>query len=160
MNVFTVSLFGHRWIEDLRKLEKNIKPIIKELLENNTYVNFLIGRNGDFDEYAASVIKTVRKDMGMENSEITLVLPYTVANIEYYEKYYDFIVIPEIVYGSHPKFSITARNRWMVENSQLVVAYVERKKGGAYEAVKYAEKTGVKIINLCDKLFPQDGRGV
>ena len=90
----------------------------------------------------------MRKESGEENSEIILVLPYTVANIEYYEKYYDDIIIPDRVYSAHPKSAIILRNRWMIESSDLVVVYVEHKTGGAYTAMKYAEKLNKRIINI------------
>ena len=78
-------------------------------------------------------------------------LPYHVADIEYYHKYYDSIIIPECVSGVYPKSAITARNRWIVEESELVIVNVERNNGGAYTAMKYAEKLNKKIINLCGK---------
>ena len=148
MDAFVVSLFGHREIEDLRKLEDKLTPIIKELMRTKMYVVFLIGRNGEFDECAASILKRVRKESEEENSEIILVLPYTVADIEYYEKYYDDIIIPDRLYSAHPKSAIILRNRWMIESSDLVVVYVEHKTGGAYTAMKYAEKLNKRIINI------------
>ena len=80
-----------------------------------------------------------------------MVLPYTVADLEYYEKYYDSIIIPESLHGAHPKAAITLKNRWMIEQSDLVMIYVEREKGGAYAAMKYAEKLNKRIINLYTK---------
>ena len=151
MNIFTVSLFGHRELDDLRRVDERLIPILKELMRTKKYVAFLIGRNGEFDEYAASVIKQVQKEFGSYNNEITLVLPYSVADIEYYEKYYDSIMIPECVSGVHPKSAITLKNRWMIEQSDLVIVYVERNKGGAYNALKYAEKHRKKIINLVQR---------
>ena len=38
----------------------------------------------------------------------------------------------------------------MVEQSDLVIVNVERNKGGAFTAMKYAEKQHKKIINLYD----------
>lgn len=149
MNIFTVSLFGHREIENLRQLEDKLIPIIKELIQTKSYVVFLIGRNGEFDEYAASLIKQAQKDFGKENNDIVLVLAYIVSNIEYYEKYYDSVVIPESIYGVHHKNAITLKNQWMIDCSDLVIVNVERNKGGAYTAMKYAEKNNKKIINLC-----------
>ena len=148
MEIFTVSLFGHREIHDLKRIEEQLILIIKEIMQIKSYVAFLIGRNGEFDEYAASVIKQLQKDFGKERFDITLVLPYTVADLEYYEKYYDHIIVPESVYGVHPKAAITLKNRWMVEQSDLVIAYIERDEGGAYKAIKYAEKLNKKVINL------------
>ena len=151
MNIFTVSLFGHRKMDDLRRLNEQLAPIIKKLIKTKPYVSFLIGRNGEFDEYAASVIKRAQKELGKENNDITLVLPYTVADIAYYEKYYDSIIIPESLYGAHPKSAITLKNRRMIEQSDLVIFYVEHEKGGAYAAMKYAEKLNKEMINLYTK---------
>ena len=151
MNDFVVSLFGHREIDDLFRLEKLLLPVIKELIRTKPYVSFLIGRNGEFDEYAASVIKRLQKAKGKENNDMTLVLPYSVANIEYYGSYYDDIIIPEGLCGVHSKAAITQRNRWMVERCDLVILYVDRKRGGAYSAMKYAKRLKKKIINLCDE---------
>lgn len=148
MNIFTVSLFGHRKIDNLIRLEDQLTSLIRKLIQTNSYVAFLIGRNGEFDEYAASVIKHVQKAVGKESSDISLVLPYEVAKLEYYKKYYDNIIIPESVSGAHPKFAITLKNRWMIEQSDLVIAYVEHSHGGAYTAMKYAEKLSKKIIVL------------
>ena len=148
MSIFTVSLFGHREIDDLWRLNDQLTPIIKELIQTKSYIVFLIGRNGEFDEYAASVIKLVQRELGKENSDMSLVLPYKVSDIEYYEKYYDSIVIPESLFGAHPKSAITLKNRQMIEQSDLVIVYVKHNKGGAYTAMKYAEKLNKKVINL------------
>lgn len=148
MDIFTVSLFGHREIDDLRQLENRLMPILRELIKNKPYVAFLIGRNGEFDEYGASVIKRAQKENGKENNDMALVLPYRVANVEYYEKYYDNVIIPEDVYGAHHKVAIMLRNRWMVDKSDLVIVYVEREYGGAFKAMKYAELLGKTVINL------------
>ena len=150
MNIFTVSMFGHREIGDLRRLNESLLPIVKELIKTKTYVSFLIGRNGEFDEYAASVIKRAQKKLENINNDITLVLPYTVADIQYYEKYYDHVMIPESLYGVHPKSAITKKNQWMVEQSDLVIVWVERNKGGAYAAMEYAKKLGKYVVNLCE----------
>ncbi len=148
MDIYTVSLFGHRLIQDMRQLENKLKPIIEELIKMKYYVSFLIGRCGDFDEYVASVIKRAQKAAGIENNDLILVLPYKVADIEYYENYYDSIIIPECVSTAHPKSAITLRNRWMVEQSDLVIVYVEHDDGGAYNAMKYAKKLNKKLINI------------
>ena len=148
MNVFTVSLFGHRRIDDLRKLENRLIPILRELIQGERYVNFLIGRNGEFDEYAASLIKRVQREVWGENCDLTLVLPYTVADMKYYGAYYDCVVIPEELWSVHPKSAITAKNRWMIERSELVIVYLERNRGGAYAAMKYAERLHRRVVNL------------
>ena len=85
MDFYTVSLFGHRKIENLFRLEDVLVPVIKDLMLTKEYISFLIGRNGEFDEFAASVIKRLQKEVRKDNNDMTLVLPYVVANLEYYE---------------------------------------------------------------------------
>ena len=148
MKIYTVSFFGHRDLYDLRRIDERLEPILEGLIRTKSYVAFLIGRNGEFDKYAASVIKRVQREVGKENSDMTLVLPYAVADMEYYEKYYDDIVIPDSVGTVHPKLAITMKNRWMIDRSDLVIVNVERDKGGAFAAMRYAEKQNKKIINL------------
>ena len=148
MDVFNVSLFGHREIRDLRGVDIQLFRIIEDLLRTKIYVGFLIGRNGVFDEYAASLIKRCQKEIKSENSDMTLVLPYAVADISYYEKYYDNIIIPECMLGVHPKSAIGLRNRWMVEHSDLVIVFAEYDSGGAYNAMRYAIKLNKRIIRI------------
>ena len=154
MNVFTVSLFGHRKIDNLQQVDNALFPIIQELMRTREYVSFLVGRSGEFDEYAASVIKRVQKVVDKGNGEMTLVLPYTVADLEYYENYYDNIVIPDNIYGAHPKAAIALKNKWMIEQSSLVIVYVKYNGGGAYAAMKYAERLKKRIINLYESALP------
>lgn len=73
------------------------------MLHTKEYVEFYLGRNGDFDIMAASVIKRLQKEFSDDNSVMILVLPYPVKDFEYYEEYYDEIVIPKDLYGVHPK---------------------------------------------------------
>jgi len=146
MDIFTVSLFGHREMNHLWALENRLIPKIRELIQTTPFVAFWVGRNGAFDEYAASIIKSVQKEQDRKNSDLTLVLPYMVADVEYYQKYYDSVVIPDCLRGVYPKSAITLRNRWMIEQSDLVIIYIERNKGGAYQALKHAEKMGKNTV--------------
>ena len=40
------------------------------------------------------------------------------------------------------------RNMFMVDNSSFCLSYVTRQSGGSWNTVKYAERRGIKIINL------------
>ena len=148
MNIYRVAFFGHRRIDRLGEIEEKLVPILKELILTKEYVEFYIGRNGEFDEFVASLIKRVQKQLGRGNSALILTLPYTVKDIEYYAEYYDEIVIPDVVGNAHPKGAITLRNKWMAEVCDLVICYIERKEGGAYSAVKYAKKIAKRVINI------------
>ena len=148
MQDYTVCFFGHRELCDLERIEARLTPILTELIRTHDYVSFLIGRNGEFDEFVASVIKRIQKAVEMRNNEMTLILPYTVSNLPYYETYYDSVLIPEPLHRVHPKAAITLKNRWMIEQSDLVIVNVERQSGGAYAAMKYAQQLQKPIINI------------
>ena len=54
VQIYTVSFFGHRRIADWQTAETRLFRQISELIKTKEYVEFLIGRNGDFDRLAAS----------------------------------------------------------------------------------------------------------
>lgn len=147
---YRVVLFGHRYFDAQRTLDERLYPLLQYLIQTKTFVEVYIGRNGEFDIYAASVVKRVQNSTGKANNEFICVLPYPEKDMEYYENYYDNVMIPDIG-KTHPKGAITKRNRWMIEQADLVICYIEREEGGAYTALKYAQKLEKAIINLADK---------
>lgn len=156
MDIFRVAFFGHKEIDHVPELERKLAPILKGLMrEHPSTVEFYIGRNGEFDEIAASVIKRIRKESHTDGSLLILVLPYAVKNMEYYERYYDEIVIPEVTEKAHYKKAITLRNRWMVDLADLVIVNIEHRRGGAYAAMRYAQKQNKPIIHLQGEAFPK-----
>ena len=122
MNIYRVAFFGHRRIYNIREIEEKLVPILNELILTKEYVEFYIGRNGDFDEFVAFVIKRVQKQLDRDNNVMILTLPYTVKDIEYYADYYDEIVIPDAIGKAYPKAAITLRNLWMVDTADLIIA--------------------------------------
>lgn len=150
---YTVSLFGHRIIEDYNTAESKLYELLRIVMQNGSReMEFLVGRNGDFDQMAASVIRKLKKETGNENVFLTLVLPYETAelrnNTESFESYYDSIEICEASADCNFKYAIVARNRDMIDRSDMVVVYVKNESGGAFQALKYAEKNQKRIINL------------
>ena len=150
MQTYKVALFGHRDLCAHLKVEEGLRAIFEEMLSLKPYIEVYVGRNGELDVFASSVIKGMITK-GRDDITLTLVLPYKSKDIEYYEKYYNDIIIPECAEKAYPKIAITLKNRWMVENSDLVICYVERENGGAYEALKYAKRLGKTVINLADR---------
>jgi hypothetical protein len=150
MNVYRVCLFGHRDFSGHKILDIKLFELLKRIICEKNYVEIYIGRNGEFDIYAASVIKKVQKAFGNSDNAINCVLPYRVKDIEYYEKYYDSVIIPKYIESVHPKRVIIKRNEWMIDICELVICCVERKYGGAYCAMKYAQSLNKEIINLAD----------
>ena len=146
MNIYRVSFIGHRELTNIIKIENKLEELIKNLIRIHEFVEFYVGRNGDFDISVASCVKRAQKALGKANSALILVLPYATKDDEYYEKFYDEVIIPV---NAHFKAAITKRNEWLIDNSDTLIAYVENyRKGGAFTTLKYAEKQEKQIINL------------
>ena len=74
--------------------------------------------------------------------------------MEYLEDFYDEIWLSDELHSVHFKNAITKRNEWFVNNSDLLIAYVLRDKGGSATCLKMAEKQEVFTINIADKKPP------
>ena len=152
MKVFTVSFFGHRVIEDPLRMEQRLETLIRKLLKENEYIEFLVGRDGDFDQIVSSVIRRSKRTIRSDNSAHVWVLPYPTAdfrdNEEAYREYYDEVEICEAADGSHFKAAFQARNRAMVNRSHLVVFCIDHHSGGAWQTFQYAQQQGIPYINL------------
>ena len=154
IGTYTVSFFGHRIIEQPLLIEQSLEELIGSLLRSKEYVEFLVGRNGDFDQIVSSTIHRCKREIWDNNSVHVWVLPYATAdyrdNEEDYRAYYDEIEVFDSA-GKHFKAAFQARNRNMVDRADLVVFYVERNEGGAYQTMRYAIQQGKQYINLADK---------
>ena len=153
LEIYRIAFIGHREIYGHYRLEDQIEQIARDKLYEKEYVEFYVGRNGDFDISVASAVKRAQKAVGHHNSCLILLQPYPMKDDEYYEKFYDEVQYP-VDNRTHPKAAITKRNRWMIENAELLVAFVEEgRNGGAMTTLKYAQTRGIEIINLalCDK---------
>ena len=152
LNIYTVSFFGHRSIERASEVENRFDKLLHELITQKEYVEFLIGRDGEFDLLASAAIKRAVREYGYGNTHFTLVLPYMKAEYRYNEKeyldYYDEVEVCAESADAHPKSAIQIRNRSLVDRSDLVVCCIQHKSGGAYKTMQYAEKQDKHIINL------------
>lgn len=154
MNIYTVSLFGHREIHRSLEMENKLEIIIQELIMKKEYIEFLVGREGDFDIMAASVIRRVTSRYEYGNTALILVLPYLKAeyrdNEQEYLNYYDAVEICEKSSIAHYKSAIQIRNKSMVDRSNLVICCIQHKTGGAYKTMQYAQKHGHNAINIAE----------
>ena len=152
LNIYTVAFFGHRYIDNPLKGEELMEIEIRKLIKEKEYVEFLVGRNGDFDRCVTSAVLRVRKNVRADNSSLVLILPYPTAeylnNEQYFHDYYTDVEISYKASKAHPKSAIQIRNREMVDRANLVICYIEENRGGALKTVQYAIRKGKDIIKL------------
>ena len=152
MNIFTVSFFGHRMIDRPFPIEQQLEKLIRKLLTEKEYVEFLVGRDGEFDQLVSSSVRRCKRAIRDDNSALVWVMPYETAeyrdNEDAFHNYYDEVEVCGASAVGHFKGAHQKRNREMVDRSDLVVFFVERETGGAYQTMRYAEKNGKRYINL------------
>ena len=148
-----VSFFGHAELYNSAELEPKLLSLLRTELEDEEY-DLYFGGYGAFDALAHKCCRKLCAENKGKKMRFFYITPYlsdehlrrcvTEGNMDY----------DEIIYPSIEKvplrFAISARNKWIVEKSDLVISFVSKSYGGAYSAVKYAMRKGVRIINLGD----------
>ena len=139
---YTVALFGHRQLDNALQVEQRLEGLLRKLLCTHAQVDFLIGRNGEFDLLAASVIRRVRRDFDARGAALILILPYLTAEFRDNEaeflRYYDSIEVFPTPPGRPQRACIPLRNRAMIDRADAVICCLDRASGGSYEAAAYA----------------------
>lgn len=139
--------FGHRTV--LEPLDDRVRAAVFDAAENGFEI-FYTGAMGDFDRIFSSAVREVKKKYPA--IKLICVKPYFSneinTNAAYYAAFYDDILIPSELIGVHFKAAITARNRWMIDHSDLAVIYCTQDFGGANDALKYAERKEKAIIRV------------
>jgi len=152
LETYTVSFFGHRHVDNMLAVEDKLERIIRKLLHRSEYIEFLVGRDGEFDQLVASTVRRCRRAVRKDNSALVWVQAYPTAeylnNEESFHSYYDEIEICEAASAAHFKRAIQIRNRSMIDRSDLVVFFVERESGGAWQTMQYAKKQDAVFILL------------
>ena len=131
--------------------EKLKQILIKEITKNPT-CKFYLGGYGDFDSLCLLTLRELKTDF--PDIELLFITPYLDKNyskLEFAKYHYDDVIFPPL--ESVPrKFAILKRNEWMVDESDLVIAYVMYSWGGAAKTLEYAKRKKKTIINLaCTK---------
>ena len=122
----TVTFVGHR------DTPQNIYPflyeIVRALIQTNTAISFFVGDRGEFDRMALRVLVELKKVY--PHIKYQIVLAYMPQKKEESTSVHPNILPPEVAVAP-ARFAIDRRNRWMIENSDIVVTYVKRSYGGA-----------------------------
>ena len=140
---------GHSMIYSEEILKQKLRTEIINLIEKENVTTFYSGGKGDFDWLCAKTIDELRTNYPFINSY--WVLAYMPKEKDEYldsmARIFDDTVYPDI--ESVPKrFAIIKRNEWMVNNSDFLIAYVNR-LGGAHKTLEYAQKKKhIAVINI------------
>jgi len=138
----TVTFIGHGDCARLddRRLMEALTGIAEE-----GYRVFLNGGMGQFDLQCARCVNALKRSYA--EIQNLLVIPY-LSFQAYPQKLFDGIIFPEELEGCHYKAAIPKRNRYLVDQSDLILCYVNHDWGGAAKTYGYARRLGKRIINL------------
>ena len=153
--MISCTFAGHREIYG-RNIESSIELAIESILKKDNSFVFYSGDMGEFDKMCSAAVRTAKRRHPELDIKLMVVLPYMMAKVntdkDFYKNMYDDIIIPMELSDAHYKSAITKRNRWIIDRSDCLIAYVYRDFGGAYTTLKYANRMNKEIINLADTL--------
>lgn len=143
--------FGHRTL--FTNIELELYQVIEKLITENGVDIFYTGGMGQFDEQFTNAVRKAK--LKYNHISIVLIKPYFSnelnTNKEYYNYRYDDVMICEESELVHPKAAIKKRNRWMVDECDFVIGYIQRDYGGAYDAIQYARRMKKQVIMVGEK---------
>lgn len=140
----TVTFFGHK--DTPKEIEPTLRTTLIDLIENHGATEFYVGNNGNFD----TMVRRQLEDLSNTYSiTYNVVLAYLPAKKSEYDDYTNTI-LPEGIETAPKRFAISWRNKWMIEQADIVVTYVTHSFGGAAQFKALAERQGKTLIELIE----------
>lgn len=150
-NLYTCAVSGHRKIDNTLDVER-LKNIFISLIKEANIRTFLIGMAVGFDTICFNLLEEIKKT---ERIKIVAVIPCEKQDINYSaEQKKEYVrmlsVADEKIYVSleYTKECMLKRNRYLVDNSSIIIVYERRKNSGTSYTKSYAIKKGVSVIKV------------
>ena len=143
-NRMIIAFCGHATYIQNSEDEKKVLEIL-ELRLGDAPSEFFLGEYGSFDRFAYNCAKKFKEKHS--NTKLIFVTPYL--RVEGKNDRFDGILYPELE-RIPPRYAISHRNRWIVEQADIIIAYVAHAYGGAYAMYRYAKHKGKEIYNIAE----------
>lgn len=137
----TCTFFGHK--DTPSDIRDKLRETIIMLIQEKGVTDFYVGNHGNFDKMVLSVLKELSKLY--PEIRYAVVLAYLTQQVD---EDYSNTVYPEGIESVPKRFAIDYRNKWMVQQSDIVVTYVRRSIGGAAKFSDMAKRRGIDVVNL------------
>lgn len=146
----TITFCGHSSFCEEKNYKNALIEYLIKITANEKNVDILLGGYGQFDAFALSCSKQLKAYH--KNCKLIFVTPYITESylknsIAILKDEYDEILYPELE-KVPMRFAISKRNRWMIKQADIVIAYITHDWGGAYQSYSYAKKLGKTVFNL------------
>ena len=138
----TATFFGHK--DTPKEIEPTLRSTLIDLIENKNVNVFYVGNNGNFDTMVRRQLEDLSQTYPITYSVVLAYLP-TEKN-----KYDDLTntIYPEALETVPKRFAISWRNKWMIQQSDIVVTYVTHNFGGAAKFKEMALKRSKNVVEV------------
>ena len=136
----TVTFFGHR--DTPKEIEPALRLTLIDLIENKNATVFYVGNHGNFDAMVRRQLEDLSKTYPIK---YYVVLAYMPNKNDESNKH---SILPEGIETVPYRFAINYRNKWMLNKADIVVTYVTRNFGGAWEFKQMANSKEKLLIDL------------
>ena len=136
------TFLGHK--DTPKEIEPTLRSTLIDLIENKNVNVFYVGNNGNFDTMVRRQLEDLSKTYPITYSVVLAYLPTEKNN-------YDNLtntIYPEGLETVPKRFAISWRNKWMMQQSGIVVTYVTRNFGGAVQFKEMAMKQKKNVVEL------------
>ena len=154
MKNLCVCFTGHRVIPAHKApvVASRLYDTLKELVREG-FCEFAAGGALGFDTLAAKVVLALKKEFPIIKLRLILPCPdqtkgWKSTDVAVYEEIKS--QADEVIYtaNEYSDGCMHVRNRRLVDESSACVCYLTNERGGTAYTVKYADKNGLRIINL------------
>ena len=136
------TFFGHK--DTPKEIEPPLRSTLIDLIENKKVNVFYVGNNGNFDTMVRRQLEDLSQTYPVSYSVVLAYLP-TEKN-----KYNNLTntIYPEGLETFSKRFAISRRNKWMIQQSDIVVTHVTHSFGGAAQFKDVAKRMNKLTIEL------------
>ena len=137
------TFFGHK--DTPKEIEPTLRSTLIDLIENKNVNVFYVGNNGSFDSMVCRQLEDLSQTYPITYSVVLAYLPTE-------KNKYDNLtntIYPEGLETVPKRFAISWRNKWMIQQSDIVVTYVTHNFGGAAQFKEMAVRMGKTAFNIC-----------
>ncbi len=136
----TCTFFGHR--DTPKEIEPALRLTLIDLIENKNATAFYVGNHGNFDAMVRRQLEDLSKTYPIKYYVVLAYMPNKNAEPD------EHSILPERIETVPRRFAINYRNKWMLNKSDIVVTYVTRPFGGAWQNKELAKKIGKDTLTL------------
>ena len=151
----TVCFTGHRQMrEPISEVEHRLTETVENFIQSG-YLYFIAGGARGFDALASEVVLKLK--ITYPQIHLLLVLPFdaqyshernwTRAEIEQYHRLKEQASKVVVLAAGYTSGIYYSRNRHLVNNSSVCVAYMTRANSGTSYTVNYAKTRGLEVVN-------------